>query len=105
MGVFDQAARFAAKLDPDGFYRRALAGLGCVFADLAKRLPRWRRGLEGWNMLESTIVNEVRFGPKAAAEFDAALIGCDELERLTRWFEVALTAGDVAELRKAIAAG
>jgi hypothetical protein len=116
--------RVAAEAEPDRRRRGEPAGPACVFAELAKRLVRRHRGLEGWNMLESTIVNEwqtmavvknqrnvlrrtieVRFGPRAAAEFDASLIACDDLERLTRWFDVALTAGDVAELRKAIAAG
>jgi hypothetical protein len=39
--------------------RRATAGaLALIFAELADRQPPWRAALEGWNMVESTVVAE-----------------------------------------------
>ncbi len=38
--------------------RSNLAGIALVFADLVGRVPAWKRGLEGWEMTESQVVNE-----------------------------------------------
>src|SRR6516162_1347517 len=79
---FDQASRFAAKLDPEGFLRWLLGagiitqwaqlagaeanrrlrgdygGLARVFADLAGCRAAWEQVLGSWNMIESQAVNE-----------------------------------------------
>jgi hypothetical protein len=38
--------------------RGNLVGVALVFAELAGRVPAWTRGLEGWEMTESQVVNE-----------------------------------------------
>jgi hypothetical protein len=43
---------------PDRSKRGDLASVAMVFAELAGRVPEWRRGLEGFEMTESMIVNE-----------------------------------------------
>jgi hypothetical protein len=42
---------------PDGLCG-ALVAIALVFAELAGRVPAWKRGLEGWDMTESQVVNE-----------------------------------------------
>jgi hypothetical protein len=42
----------------DSRMRSNLAGIAMVFADLAGRVQDWKRGLEGWEMTESQVVNE-----------------------------------------------
>jgi hypothetical protein len=43
---------------PDRRTRGNLAGIALVFAELVGRRPAWRRGLEGFEMTESQVVNE-----------------------------------------------
>ncbi len=43
---------------PDRRMRGNLAGIALIFAELAGCVPTWKRGLEGWEMTESQVVNE-----------------------------------------------
>ncbi|MBI1918326.1 MAG: hypothetical protein HYS12_26845 [Planctomycetes bacterium] len=42
---------------PDRRMRANLVGIALVFAELAGCVPAWERGLEGWEMTESQVVN------------------------------------------------
>jgi hypothetical protein len=80
--VYDQASRYAAKLDPEGLMhgggeaaiiqqwldlahqetdsrrRSDYGGLALVFADAAGCRKDWKEALKGWNMIESQQVLE-----------------------------------------------
>ena len=47
-----------AEAEPDSPLRSDLAGLARVFADAAGRKPLWTDALKGWNMRQSSVVNE-----------------------------------------------
>jgi hypothetical protein len=96
---------------PDRQARSNLAGIALVFAELAGRFLAWERGLEGWDMTESQVVNrwmsqgelararkdlldaiKVRF-PGALTEEIAQLINQqDSSDLLREWFLAALKA-------------
>ena len=60
-GVADVVLRWrgvVSSLVPDRQVRGTLAGIAMVFAELAGSVPAWRRGLEGFDMTESQVVNE-----------------------------------------------
>jgi hypothetical protein len=56
-GLIDRWKR-AAEAEPDPRRRAELGGLALVFADAAGRKEIWGTGLEGWNVTESSVVNE-----------------------------------------------
>jgi hypothetical protein len=47
-----------ATAEPDGRRRSEYGGLALVFAEAAGCQQAWRRGLRGWNVRESQVVNE-----------------------------------------------
>jgi hypothetical protein len=95
--------------------RSNLAGIALVFADLAGRVPAWKRGLEGWEMTESQVVNEwmsqgeargklldrrqsllellqERFPGLVPAEVVKLINEQESLELLVNWFRAAIHA-------------
>jgi hypothetical protein len=104
-----------AQVTPDRRMRGNLAGIALVFAELAGRRMEWGRGLEGFEMTESQVVNEwisrgkaegkleerrenllrllsKRF-PGAASEAVIRLVNEQEsLELLSHWFDAAVEA-------------
>jgi len=52
VGIIEEWKRCAAA-EPEGRRRSDYAGLALVFAELARVRDAWRRGLEGWNVLQS----------------------------------------------------
>jgi hypothetical protein len=50
--------KLLAEAEPDSRRRSEYAGLALVFADRAKRKDFWKQKLKGWNMTESSVVNE-----------------------------------------------
>jgi hypothetical protein len=93
--------------------RDTLAGIALVFAELAGRLPAWERGLEGFEMTESQVVNswirkgetkarlesvrrhllealEGRFPGQASEEVIRLINGQDSTDLLEDWFRAAV---------------
>ena len=91
-----------------------------VFAELAGRVPEWRRGLEGFEMTESMIVNEWirqgevkgelaqgrqkllrlverRFPGVVPKEVVRVITQQDSLALLDVWFDEAITANSIDE--------
>jgi hypothetical protein len=100
---------------PDGRTRGNLAGIALVFAELAGRRAEWQRGLEGFEMTESQVVNEwirqgevkgkleqgrqkllealaIRFPGAVTEEVVRLVNGQDSLPLLDDWFRAALRA-------------
>ena len=107
---------------PDEERRGELGGIARVFADLADRQAVWKTVLEGWNMKRSVVVQEwqaqgemrgllkasrqkllqvlrFRFGQELPPEAPQAIEGQEDLSQLDRWFDQALAAKTVDEVR------
>jgi len=56
--VISRWKEVVAQVVPDRRTRGNLAGIALVFAELASRRVEWHRGLEGFEMTESQVVNE-----------------------------------------------
>ncbi len=102
--------------------RKALYGsLSLVFADLADRKAIWEEGLRGWNMRESTVVNEWknegkaeertegileilerRFPPGASPELTMAIRANKDLTTLRQWWNAAWTVASIDEFFKLV---
>ena len=91
---------------------RPRAGLEPVFAEKTGREALWKQKLEGWNVEESTVVNEWfvrreaplllrmgarRFGP-APEEVEAAIRAITKPDRMERMIERIHEAADWADL-------
>ncbi len=121
--------RRVAEAEPDTRLRTQWAGLALVFADLAGRAAEWKKGLEGWNMGESQVVNEwraegrtegratgllearladllhvleVRFSTAVPSEVKTVIEGSTDPDELSRWLDLALTAKSLEEFRAAL---
>jgi hypothetical protein len=112
--------------EADGARRSAYGGLALVFAELAKTLVEWQKGLEGWNVLESQVilgwkregkqegfleatrahllmVLEIRFQAQVPAEMKAAIEGTNDLDTLSHWLRTALKISSLDDFRAAMA--
>jgi hypothetical protein len=109
-----------ADTQPDISLRALYRDLALVFADLSKEQVNWLQGLEGWHMKESTIIQGWinRGHEQGAVEARRALLlkliraklrdpvpeavrlaieGTNDSNVLDRWYDAALTAGNLQE--------
>ena len=110
-----------ANLEPDGRLRSIYASLALVFAELADREPEWKQALEGWNMRQSTVINEwtaegrvqgqqdallnvlqARFQIAVPTDLAAAVQASNDSDELSRWLKVAATVPSLDAFRAAI---
>jgi hypothetical protein len=105
-----------AEGEPDARKRVDYGGLAVVFAELVGCQDVWKKGLEGWNVRRSIVVQEweaegeargklnttranlhrdlqLRFGPDLPADLVQAVEGQADQATLDRWFDLAVTAG------------
>jgi hypothetical protein len=114
--------------EPDARRRGDYGGLALVFAELAGRRDAWRRALEDWNVQVSQQVLEwqakarqegrqeeqvaqarskilraleVRLRSAVPSDVAAAVEAQADLDRLSSWFDAALTAADLPAFRAA----
>jgi hypothetical protein len=96
-----------------------------VFAELSKQLVNWQKGLEGWMMQESQVINgwirtgEVkgelnkargdvlrlvrrRLADPVPEDIRLAIEGTNDLDVLTRWFDAATDAETLDKFRAAM---
>jgi hypothetical protein len=112
--------------EPDAARRATDGALALIFAELAGRQPQWRTALEGWNMVESTVVAEwiaqgeakgraegevkanrvnllrilkLRFPEQVVAEVAAAIEAQTDVNLLLRWLDAAATSPTWEEFR------
>ncbi len=57
-GMITDRWKRLAEAEPVSRRRAELAGLALVFATAAKRRPEWELALEGWNMIECSIMDD-----------------------------------------------
>jgi hypothetical protein len=111
-----------AAAEPDRRLRADYGALALTFAALAGRKVQWKQELEGWNMLESSVVDEwkaegeakgmakakredlmrvlhFRFPALVPTELEAVIQAQTDLETLSHWFEAALRATSLEEFR------
>jgi hypothetical protein len=62
-----------AGAEPNPIWRANYASLALVFAGLTRHLDEWTQALEGWNMKESTVVNEWKAEGKVEGQRDSLL--------------------------------
>jgi hypothetical protein len=117
--VVDEWKRLASE-EAQPRQQAVYGALAKVFADLAGRLGVWGTGLEGWNVEISQVVEqwraegrvealqakllrvlEVRFPAAVPAELVAAVNAQKDPATLDAWFDRALTAGTLDEVRSA----
>lgn len=116
--VIDRWKQVAAA-EPDGSTRSGYAGLARLFADAAGRKELWAEALEGWDVRESSVVNEwiaegraegraeavvevleERF-PPVPADLAAKVRDSADAARLREWLGLAVRAADLAAFRAA----
>jgi hypothetical protein len=117
----------AAEAEADGRRRAEYAGLARVFASAARRQDFWKAQLEGWNVTESSVVNEWiaegeakgraegrreervaalldvltdRFGPPPA-DLEAAVRAAADVAQLRAWTTAAVKAATLDDFRRA----
>lgn len=103
----------AADAEPDFRRKTDYAGLARVFAGAANRKTIWTKALEGWNVIESEVVNEwkaeqsatiliavleSKFG-KVPPDVEAAIRNSTDLTKLQTWVTQAAKATTFAEFR------
>lgn len=111
--------------EPDARRRGAYGGLALVFCELTAHRRSWRAALKGWNMLRSQIVEEwrqegrvegrveekradvlralqLRLANPVPADIAAPIEQQPDLEVLSRWFDLALTADSLETFRAGI---
>jgi hypothetical protein len=110
-----------ADQEPNAQFRSDYAALALVFAELAHCADVWKRGLEGWNMIQSKQILEwknagrleharevllraaqVRFRGQLPRKFVKRVEASEDLEELRRWFNAALTAEDWETFAKTV---
>jgi hypothetical protein len=104
-----------ADAEPDRRLKANYAGLALIFASAAGRKDIWKKALEGWNVIESSVVNEwkaeeavvsvitileAKFG-QILPEVEAAIRRCSDLAKLRAWTKYAATAATLDEFRAA----
>src|SRR5947207_903228 len=116
-----------ALTEPDTHKRATSRDMALVFAELSKELVNWQQALEGWQMLESQVVNNwihqgelkgiVKKGradllkllsaklPGPVPEpVRLAIEGTNDPDTLDRWFDAALQVQSWADFRAAMQA-
>jgi hypothetical protein len=115
-----------ALTEPDFRSRTNHAALALIFAGLTRHLDRWKKALEGWNVKESTVVNEwkaewkaegkaegaiearrddilrllkLKFPGQVPAEWVAAVEAQADLKILSRWLEAVAIATSPAKFQ------
>jgi hypothetical protein len=110
--------KLVAGAEPDSRLRADYAALALIFAGLAGRKDSWKQALEGWNMLESSVVEEwkaeaeakakrdairrvlqFRFPDSVPADLETALGGQADLDKLSLWFDASLRVASPDEFR------
>ncbi len=114
-----------AEKEPNEERRRRFRDWALVLAELTKELLNWQRGLEGWMVRESQIINgwkkegrdegvllarraavlralRVRFQTTAPDDLRLAIEGTNDPDTLDRWFDAALTASTLDAFRTAL---
>ncbi len=114
-----------AAQEPDAHKRVAYRDLALVFAELSRELVNWQRGLEGWEMQESQVIRgwinrgklegsvetrradvltvvRMRLQDPVPEAIRLAVEGTNDLAMLERWFEAAVQAQTLADLRAAM---
>jgi hypothetical protein len=126
-GIIEEWKRWATA-EPEGPRRSDYAGLALVFAELVRVRDAWRRGLEGWNVLQSQQVLEwqamaraearaeaeirttrkdllrlleLKFSAPLPADLVNTIQATTDLDKLTRWFDTAVTAPSLDAFRAA----
>jgi hypothetical protein len=122
--IIDRWKQLASAV-PDSQARADYGGLALVFAELAGCWEVWKKALEGWNVLVSKQVLEwqaqaraeaqaetkrddliralqVRFQSPLPADLTATLSEEKDLETLSRWFDLALTAASLEAFQAAV---
>jgi hypothetical protein len=114
-----------AETEPDSRLRSEYGGLALVFANAAERKTIWTQALKGWNVKESSVVNEwiqegraegqrleraaaviavleARF-EQVPADLAAAINATTELTTLKSWHSLAIKVANLDEFRKVTA--
>ena len=114
-----------AQQEPSAQRRSDYAALALVFAELAGCAEAWKRGLEGWNMIQSKQILEwenagrdagrlettrrdllraveLRVPRALRRKFVKRVEATEDLEQLKRWFDAALTADDWETFAKTV---
>ena len=116
------AWRRLALEEPSSQRRSEYGGLALVFADLAERRQAWDQALKGWNMRESQVVLEwqreaeiershklilrlleLRHRQAVPPDLVTTVNASHDLEELSRWFDLAVTADSLEAFRNALA--
>jgi hypothetical protein len=123
-GFIERWKRLGAT-DPEAVNRAFYRDAALVFAELIKEQILWSQALEGWEMSESQYIKqfelrgeergelrgrrlallravELRLKDPVPEPIRLAIEGTNDPEALERWFEAALKAGSLAELRAAM---
>lgn len=109
--------------EPSGQRRSDYGGLALVFAGLAGRRQMWEQALKGRNMLQSEVVLEwqreaeiershklilrlleLRHRQAVPADLEATVTASNDLEELSRWFDLAVTTDTLEAFRIALTA-
>jgi hypothetical protein len=107
--------------EPDEKWRGEMGGLALVFADLVGRKAAWLKGLEGWNMKQSSVVLEwqreavverlrrlilrgieLRYKTAPPADLAGRVGEIEDPDELQRWVEATQTSDDLASFRAAV---
>ena len=106
-----------AELEKNSQLRSVFGSLALVFAELADHKIEWKQSLKGWNMRESTVVNEwiaegqretllrflhARFKVPVPEDVTAAIEVAADAQELNRWVDLAATADSLDAFRAAI---
>jgi hypothetical protein len=114
-----------AQMEPNAPKRAAYRDLALVFAELSKELVNWQQALEGWQMLESQVINNwlrqgelkgvvktrradllkllaARLPGPVPEPVRLAIEGTNDPDTLDRWFDAALHAQTWAEFQAAM---
>jgi hypothetical protein len=120
-GIIADWLRIAAG-EPDVRLRTEYGALALVFAELTRGLVDWQRALEGWNVRESQVIKGFKDEGKVEGRIEArredllkvirarlqnpvpdpvrlAVEGTNDPDILSQWFDAALTAKTLEELR------
>ena len=119
-GIIARWKELTTAVVPDRRMRDNLSGIALVFAELAGRFLAWERGLEGWEMSDSMVVDRWiaraeakmelkerrsfilrmlrhRFGDAIPGDVQETIDTQPSLEMLDEWFDAAITVGSLQD--------